>query len=167
MVYVEFYANMMAQTRTPHFIPVRSADHEVVARYHGSRRHFVRLVFWHDEHGQWFLAGKGRLKFLVALAIIFLSGHEWPQKRPIYEFPHGIYDVIFLWRHFFTGFMTSYFCDVISSPELWRHIFVTTFLHRSYDVIFLWRHFFTEVMTLLLLAKKVTDGHMNRTIKRW
>jgi hypothetical protein len=43
---------------TPHFqnhqlpcfwhetIPVRSADHEVVARYHGSRRHFVRLVLW-------------------------------------------------------------------------------------------------------------------------
>jgi hypothetical protein len=43
---------------TPHFqnhqlpcfwhetIPVRSADHEVVAWYHGSRRHFARSVLW-------------------------------------------------------------------------------------------------------------------------
>jgi hypothetical protein len=64
-----------------------------------------------------------------------------------YEFPHGIHDVIFLWRHFFSGFMTSYFCDVISSPGLWRHIFVTSFLRRVYDVIFLWRHFFSGFMT--------------------
>jgi hypothetical protein len=49
--------------------------------------------------------------------------------------------------NFRTGFMTSYFCDVISSSGLWRHIFVTSFLHRVYDVIFLWRHFFIGFMT--------------------
>jgi hypothetical protein len=49
--------------------------------------------------------------------------------------------------NFLTGFMTSYFCDVIFSSGLWRHIFVTSFLRRIYDVIFLWRHFFVGFMT--------------------
>jgi hypothetical protein len=44
--------------------------------------------------------------------------------------------------------MMSYFCDVISSPHLWRHIFVTSFLHQIYDVIFWWRHFLTGFMNL-------------------
>jgi hypothetical protein len=37
--------------------------------------------------------------------------------------------------------------DIISSPDLWRHIFVTSFLRRIFDVIFLWRHFFAGFMT--------------------
>jgi hypothetical protein len=57
---------------TPHFrnhqlpcfwhetIPVRSADHEVVARYHGSRRHFVRLVLWARPM---IFGGKGKAEF--------------------------------------------------------------------------------------------------------
>jgi hypothetical protein len=61
------------------------------------------------------------------LTFCFLSGHGWPQKRPVYEFPHGIYDVIFLWRHYNAVIMTSYFCDVILTPLLWRPIFVTSF----------------------------------------
>jgi hypothetical protein len=35
--------------------------------------------------------------------------------------------------NFLTGFMTSYFCDVISSPDFWRHIFVTSVPHRIYE----------------------------------
>jgi hypothetical protein len=49
--------------------------------------------------------------------------------------------------NFLTGFMTSYFCDVISSADLWRHIFVTSFPQRIFDVIFLWRHFLSGFMT--------------------
>jgi hypothetical protein len=45
---------------------------------------------------------------------------------PLLWFPHGIW---------------------ISSPDLWRHIFVTSFPHGIYDVIFLWRHFLTAFMT--------------------
>jgi hypothetical protein len=97
------------------------------------------------------------------LLLVFCPVTNDPPKRPIYEFPHRIYDVIFLWHHFFTGFKTSYFCDVISSPDLWRHFFVmscphriydviffvTSFPHRIYDVIFLWRHFLTGVTGIL------------------
>jgi hypothetical protein len=32
-----------------------------------------------------------------------------------------------LWRHFNGIIMTSYFCDVILTPLLWRHIVVTSF----------------------------------------
>jgi hypothetical protein len=137
--------------------------------------------------GQWFLAGKGRRKFLVVLAIILTSvymntcikhldkyfvhvGHRYfwffvrsqmtPKKTNLWIFSLDlwrhifvtsfllrVYDVIFLWRHFSSGFMTSYFCDVISSPGLWRHIFVTSFLRWVYNVIFFWRHFFAGFMT--------------------
>jgi hypothetical protein len=50
----------------------------------------------------------------------FLSGREWPQKKTN------------LWissrdMNFLTVFMTSYFCDVILTTLLWRHIFVTSF----------------------------------------
>jgi hypothetical protein len=70
----------------------------------------------------------------------FLSGREWPQKKTN------------LWissrdTNFLTVFMTSYFCDVILTPSLWRHIFVTSFWRRHYDVIFLWRHFDAVIMT--------------------
>jgi hypothetical protein len=80
----------------------------------------------------------------------FLSGREWPQKRPIiYEFLHGIWiSSRFVWRHIFlTVCMTSYFCDVILTTLLWRHIFVTSFWRRYYDVIFLWRQFDDVIMT--------------------
>jgi hypothetical protein len=40
-------------------IPVRSADHEVVSRYHGSRCHFVRLVLWARPM---IFGGKGKAK---------------------------------------------------------------------------------------------------------
>jgi hypothetical protein len=42
--------------------------------------------------------------------------------------------------------MTSYFFDVILTPSLWRHIFLTSFWRRHYDVIFFWRHFDAVIM---------------------
>jgi hypothetical protein len=84
---------------------------------------------------------------------VFVRSRMTP-KKPIfmnfftgYEFPHGLNDVIFLWRHFDAVIMTSYFCDVISTPSLWRHIFVTSFWRRHNDVKFLWRHFDAVIMT--------------------
>jgi hypothetical protein len=152
----------MAQTRTPHFwnhqlpcfwhetIPVRSADHEVVARYHGSRRHFVRFVLRY-EHGQWFLAGNHF--FVRSRMTPKKTNYLWMSSRDLWRhilvtsFPQRIYDVIFWWRHFLNGFMTSYFGDVISSTDLWRHLLVTSFPQRIYDVIFWWRHFLNGFMT--------------------
>jgi uncharacterized membrane protein len=100
---------------------------------------------------------------------LIISSRDLWRHIFVTSFLHRVYGVIFLWRHFFTGFMTSYFCDVISSPGLWRHffigfmtsyfcdvisspglwchIFVRSFLRRVYDVIFLWRHFFAGFMT--------------------
>jgi hypothetical protein len=69
---------------------------------------------------------------------IWISSRDLWRHIFVTSFLHRVYDVIFLWRHFFSGFMTSYFCDVISSSGLWRHIFVTSFLPRVYDVIFLY-----------------------------
>jgi hypothetical protein len=58
--------------------------------------------------------------FKTSWQIFYLS------TTPLLWFPHGIW---------------------ISSRDLWRHIFVMSFLHRVYDVIFLWRHFFAGFMT--------------------
>jgi hypothetical protein len=91
----------------------------------------------------------------------------WISSRDLWRhifvtsFPHRIYDVIFLWCHFLTRFMTSYFCDVISSPDLWISSpeLLYDFPHRIYDVISspglwisspdLWCHFLTGFMNFL------------------
>jgi hypothetical protein len=96
--------------------------------------------------------------YLSTAPLLWFPHGIWISARDLWRhifmtsFLHRVYDVIFLWRHFFIGFMTSYFCDVISSSGLWRHIFVTSFLHRVYDVIFLWRHFFTGFIHIFVTS---------------
>jgi hypothetical protein len=101
-----------------------------------------------------------------------------------YEFPHGLYDVIFssrfvwrhifvtsfwrryydvifLWRHFDDVIMTSYFCDVILTTLLWRHIFLTSFWRRYFDVIF-----FDVILTTLLWRHIFLTSFYHRHWKR-
>jgi hypothetical protein len=79
---------------TPHFqnhqlpcfwhetIPVRSADREVVARNHGSRRHFVRLVLWARPM---IFGGKENTFYLLSDKKILISriwlAHALPKVR--------------------------------------------------------------------------------------
>jgi hypothetical protein len=129
-------------------------------------KHLDQYFIWVRHHHY--------LMFFVRSRMTPQKTNLWISSRDTCEFPHVIYDVIFLWRHFdavimtsyfLTSFwrrhydviflwrhfdaviMTSYFCDVILTPSLWRYIFVTSFWRRHYDVIFLWRHFDAVIMT--------------------
>jgi hypothetical protein len=73
--------------------------------------------------------------------MFFVRSRMTPQKNQFMNFLTGYC------MNFLTWFMTSYFCDVILTPLLWRHIFLTSFWRRHYDVIFLWRHFDAVIMT--------------------
>jgi hypothetical protein len=145
-------------------IPVRSADHEVVARYHGSRHHFVRLVLWArpmifggkregwNFWSRWLSLSRLHISIHVLniltnilFNIISLYMHtsiEHLDKYFLYVRPR--YFWFFVWSRMTPK--TDQFMN-LSSRLLWRHIFVTSFWRRHYDVIFLWRHFDAVIMT--------------------
>jgi hypothetical protein len=88
-------------------------------------KHLDQYFIWVRHHHY--------LMFFVRSRMTPQKTNLWISSRDTCEFPHVIYDVIFLWRHFDAVIMTSYF--------------LTSFWRRHYDVIFLWRHFDAVIMT--------------------